>query len=386
MIHKVLCVDDEPNVLQAFQRALRRQFVIQTASGGAEGLEAIAAHGPFAVVVSDMRMPGMDGVQFLAAVKQKAPNSVRVMLTGTADQTTAIRAVNEGHIFRFLTKPCPPEDLVNAINAGIRQYQLITVEKELLGKTLRGCVKVLNEVLSLTNPTAFGRATRVHKLVGQLCRQMEVERSWECEVAALLSQIGCVTIPPDILERFCRGQTLLRREIDTIQSHPATGCALVSNIPRLEGVAQILAYQQKGFDGGGVPDDDVKGPDIPLGARMLKVALDYDEAQWKGCDEIDAITQLAGRPERYDPQVLAALREVIGLRESLQKAEVRIKELAPGMLLAEDVKTAEGMVVVAKGQDVTPALCERIRNFARHRKINEPIAVLTRVAETADAG
>lgn len=387
MNRKVLCIDDEPNVLQAYQRGLRKLFDVETAPGGAEGLEMIASHGPFAVVVSDMRMPEMDGVQFLASVKQKAPNSVRMMLTGNADQETAIEAVNEGNIFRFLTKPCSPEGLAKALTAGIEQYRLITAEKELLGKTLSGSIKVLNDVLSLANPTAFGHASRVRKLVSQLCKEMNVQRSWECEIAAMLSQIGCVTIPPDTLEKFSHGETLLSSEAEMIQSHPAIGRDLVANIPRLEGVSRIIAYQQKCFDGSGGPaDDSTAGAEIPLGARILKVALDYDAARWGGRDEIDAVTKLAGHPERYDPEVFAALRVVVGFQESLHRTEIALKELVPGMSLAEDLKTGDGMVVVAKGQEVTPMLCQRIRNFSRHRQIQEPICVLSRVVETTAAG
>ena len=160
MTEKILCVDDEPNVLQACRRQLRKRFHIETADGGEQALQAIAGQDPYAVIVSDMRMPGMDGIQFLARAKELTPNSVRIMLTGNSDQQTAIEAVNEGNIFRFLTKPCPAESLAKAIAAGVEQYRLVTAEKELLEKTLRGSIKVLTEVLSLVNPTAFGRAAR----------------------------------------------------------------------------------------------------------------------------------------------------------------------------------------------------------------------------------
>jgi response regulator RpfG family c-di-GMP phosphodiesterase len=371
--------------LHAYQRGLRKLFDIETAPGGAEGLEMIASHGPFAVVVSDMRMPGMDGVQFLASVKKQAPQSVRMMLTGNADQGTAMEAVNEGNIFRFLTKPCPPDDLAKALTAGIEQYRLITAEKELLGKTLLGSIRVLNEVLSLANPSAFGHASRVRKLVSQICKEMNVPRSWEYETAATLSQIGCVTVPPDTLERFHEGKTLLQSETEMIQSVPQVGSDLVANIPRLESVSQSIAYQNKCFDGTGVPHDDVAGAAIPLGARILKVALDYDAAKWGGRDDIDAVTQLAGHQERYDPEVFAALRVVVGVLESFEKTEIALKKLVPGMSLAEDVKTIAGLVIVAKGQEVTAALCQRIHNFARHSKVEEPVCVLVRVTEVASA-
>ena len=121
-----------PTCLQAFQRQLRKDFDLVAACGGQEGLDALGSHGPFAVIVSDMRMPGMDGIEFLAQARKRAPDSVRIMLTGCADQRTAINAVNTGRIFRFLAKPCPPEALANALREGIAQYRLITAEKDLL--------------------------------------------------------------------------------------------------------------------------------------------------------------------------------------------------------------------------------------------------------------
>ena len=385
MSEKILCVDDEVNVLQAYQRQLRRQFHIETALGAQEALHKLAAEGPYAVVVSDMQMPGMDGIRLLATVRQRAPDTVRIMLTGVADLHTAISAVNESNIFRFLTKPCSPDDLRQALTAGIEQHLLITAEKELLGKTLRGSIRVLNDVLSLANPTAFGHAARVRRLVGQLGKRLNVEKPWEYEVAAMLSQIGCVTIPPDTLEKVYHRQQLSPEETQMMESHPAVGRDLVANIPRLEGIVQIIAYQQKRFDGTGVPADAVAGKDIPLGARILKIALDYDAAKWGGFADIDAMTELGGHPEWYDPDVFAALQEVVGVEESLERRQVLLKELVPGMSLVADVITSEGMVVVAKGQEVSTSLCERLRNFARHRKLIEPIPVLVRSPSRAHA-
>jgi DNA-binding NtrC family response regulator len=132
MVEKILFVDDEPNVLSALKRELRKQFEIETAENGEAGLRTIAAFGPYAVVVSDYNMPGMNGTRFLSNVKKIAPNTVRIMLTGFASLDTAIRAVNEGNIFRLLIKPCPPELLSRALSAAIDQYRLIMTEKQLL--------------------------------------------------------------------------------------------------------------------------------------------------------------------------------------------------------------------------------------------------------------
>ncbi len=379
MSDRILCVDDDQNILQAYQRSLRKRFRIETALGGREALAKLDPKNPFAVIVSDMRMPEMDGVQFLATVSRNAPSTVRMMLTGNADQQTAIEAVNEGNIFRFLTKPCSPEDFAKALTAGIEQYRLVTAEKELLGKTLRGSIKVLNDVLALSNPTAFGHASRVRELVGRLCKELKVERTWEYEIAAMLSQIGCVTIPPDTLDKVYHRKKLAPDEAEMFASHPEIGRELVANIPRMDGVAKIIAYQQKAFDGTGFPVDDVVGTNIPQGARILKIALDFEAAKWGGLDDLDAVADLNRRTEEYDPQVFAAFERVVGIGGQLERKGITVRELAVGMYLGEHVRTAGGAIVVAKGQEVTPSLCVRVKNFARRSRIQEPIAVFVRI-------
>src|SRR6185369_9959485 len=129
MSKKILCVDDDPNILEGFQRNLRKRFSIDIALGGDPALALIAKQGPYAVIVADMQMPGMNGVEFLVKAREKTPQTVRIMLTGNADQQTAVEAVNQGHVFQFLNKPCPPEMLAGALENGLRQYQLITAEK-----------------------------------------------------------------------------------------------------------------------------------------------------------------------------------------------------------------------------------------------------------------
>jgi len=201
MSEYILCVDDDENILKGFRRQLRGQFELETATSGQEGLELFKRKGPFAVVVSDMRMPMMDGIEFLSRVREANPDSVRIMLTGNADMQTAIDAVNEGNIFRFLTKPCSSDELAKAINAGIEQYRLINAERELLQKTLTGSIKMLTDILSMVNPAAFSRASRLRRLVGRLAAEMKLPNLWQYELAAMLSQVGCLTLLPETLER-----------------------------------------------------------------------------------------------------------------------------------------------------------------------------------------
>ncbi len=203
----ILLVDDEPAILDGLRRQLRGRYAIETATGPTAGFSAMAAQS-FAVVVSDLRMPGMDGVQFLAQVRERAPHAVRIMLTGQADVEAAVQAVNRGNLFRFLTKPCPPDDLIAALDAGLAQHRLLIAERELLEKTLAGSVKVLTEILAMTSPRAFGRAQRLRHVARRLAEAVGHPAPWQVELAAMLAQLGAVTLPQDLLDRADAGTEL----------------------------------------------------------------------------------------------------------------------------------------------------------------------------------
>jgi len=375
MTDKILCVDDESNVLEAFQRALRRQFHIDTALGGTEGLEAIANCGPYAVVVSDMRMPRMDGIQFLSRVREQAPDTVRIMLTGNVDLHTAIDAVNEGNVFRFLTKPCSPEILAKALAAGIQQYRLVSAEKELLEKTLRSSIQVLTDILALVNPTAFSRAARVRRLVVDLASELKVQDAWQIEIAAMLSQIGCVTVPEEALAKIYRGAHLTAEELRMFQAHPQIGSDLIARIPRLENVAAIIAYQEKLYDGSGHPHDDKRGQDIPLGARILKLALDFDKLEATGISKSEAFDKIQRRGNWYDPLAVEALGRTLAKGGSYEIRSADVNDLTFHMVLAEDILLENNLLLVAKGQEVTPSLQARLGNFAQKGIIGRRVKV-----------
>ena len=152
---RVLCVDDEPRVLEGLESNLAWHYDVHTAPGGIEGMEIVRSNGPFAVVISDMQMPGMDGATFLGKVRAESPDTTRILLTGYSDIDAAAAAVNKGSIFRFLNKPCGPDVLLPAVEEAAEQYRLVRGEKDLLENTLSGSIRVLTDVLSLAAPFAF---------------------------------------------------------------------------------------------------------------------------------------------------------------------------------------------------------------------------------------
>ncbi|HUT04773.1 MAG TPA: HD domain-containing phosphohydrolase [bacterium] len=378
MPDRVLFVDDEPNILMSFRRQLHGLLDVSTAEGGQAGLDMIVDGKPFAVVVADMKMPGIDGIHLLRQVKKIAPETVRMMLTGQADMETAIDAVNEGSIFRFLTKPCPKDLLIKSLQAGVEQYRLITAEKELLEKTLSGSVKVLSDVLALTRTKSFGHAQRVRRMVQELMSCLGINNAWEIDVASMLSQIGCVTVPDEVLLKFYGSDEVTDGEKQMFEAHPAIGAELIQSIPRLGGVARIIAYQEKGYDGSGVPQDNVSGEDIPLGSRLLKLALDFDNYTMSGSSQVEALQKLRRRRARYDLRALEALGKIVAEALVYEIRRLNVNEIVPGMVLGADVRTKDKVLLVPRGHELTATLLWRLKNFATIGVIDGSVSVLVR--------
>lgn len=382
MTEKVLCVDDDTNILASYQRQLRKQFQIETAAGSEEGLKVIAAHGPFAVVLADMNMPGMNGIQFLTEVKKQAPDTVRMMLTGNADLKTAVDAVNTGCIFRFLTKPCPPDLLTNSLQAGIEQHFLMTAERELLKSTLTGCLKVLSEVLGMVNQAAFSRGDRIRGYVEEITHEMKLPDLWQYEVAAMLSQIGCITLPPQLIEKISKRQKLTPEEQTMLSHHPEVAHKLLSKIPRLGAVAQMIEGQLRPFH---TFDKNPFNTPAALGAQIIKVALEFDQMTLSGKTYLEALNEMAIQSEEYNPAVVAIFKKLLA-SEAAPKNEdilhVGVKEVQLGMVAAEDILAKDGFLLVPKDHEITYPVLLLLRNVSRSQYVSEPFRV--RLPKTAN--
>ena len=355
---KILLVDDDQDILDGLTLNLGRRYSVVAALGPEEGLKALAEQGPFAVVVTDYQMPGMNGVQFLARAMEQAPHMVRVMLTGQADLRTAIEAVNRGQIFRFLSKPCELKTMRACLEAALDQWRLRDVERHLLEKTLQGSVEVLAEVLALTNPTAFGKATRLRELVRHIVGVLQPEQAWQYETAALLSQIGYVAIPDDLLGRAAKGLELSPAESSMLEHHPKVARDLLKKIPRLELVAEMV-YHQSSASGASV------NPAISLGSQMLAAASEWIELLASGAAPQEALKSLRRSARDYDVRILDALETAQTSAEDVPIQNVTVHKLKIGMLLQDDIHTCEGNLIVGIGHCVTEGSLLRLRNFAQ---------------------
>lgn len=375
MNRRVLFVDDESAVLQGIQRNLRKDFEVHGEDDPHKALACIREQEPFAVIVSDMRMPGMNGVEFLYQARKLSPTSVRLMLTGNADMSTAIGAVNRGDVFKFLTKPCDMTLLRNVVELSVRQFDLVNAEKSILEETVRGSVTALSEILAIAHPAAFGRVERLRKLAQTVAERLDDADSWELDTAVLLSQIGCVGTPSEILEKLCLGQELDEREYAEYCRHPALGADLIRKIPRLEGIADVIRYQLKNYDGSGYPSDALQGEQIPLSARVLRIVLAYDALFSRMNSASDALQSLLQRRSHFDQRVLHALAESLGDSVTATSSVVPAM-LECGMIIEQDVVTDDDAVLlVCRGQEVTPAVRQHLQNFHASERLSRPILV-----------
>ena len=373
----ILFVDDDVNILDGLKRQLRRKYHVVTALSGPEGLELLKSKGPFPVVVSDMKMPIMNGSEFLKRARETSPDTVRILLTGQADFNDTIEAINEGNIFRFIHKPCPIPLLVRSLEDALEQYRLITDQRVLLEETLQGSIKALTEILALSNPAAFGRTGRTKQIVSVLLNHLEIEVRWPIEVAAMLSQIGYVALSAEVAEKIYKGERLTLQEQEQADSAPKVTSALLGSIPRLESVMEILEYMNASYSGTKGSRGERTGQDIPFGARILKLVLDYDDFVTRMGYAKPALAALKERHTWYDPALLERFIKVNEAVETdISVARLKVHQVKTGMVFANDITTESGQLLVARGQEVTESLLLRIQMWAESGTIKKEMTMI----------
>ncbi len=376
MLPKILLVDDDPKILETHALLLKGHYQVETAQDGPSGLAAIKKMGEPTLIMTDFNMPDMDGIEFLKKAEEISPYSTRIMLTAYGELEVAVKAVNEGHIFRFLTKPCEPETLIKACAAGVRQYQLVTAERDLLEKTLHGGFKLLTEILALANPIAFSRGARIRRYVHHIATQLRLPNVWQFDLAAMLSQIGAISIPPAIWDKVASDQPLSKKEAGMLAAQPRIVSALLSNVPRLESVAGMIEHQAQRFQRHTTSSNLQAEDEILLGAHILRTALEFDRLVSGGATHEGAVAELRAPEHEIVPEVLDALmnqEEAVSGR--IIKA-VSVNELDTTMILDEDVISREGALLATKGQEVTLMMIQQLINFVHQTGVVEPIHVV----------
>ena len=241
----------------------------------------------------------------------------------------------------------------------MRQNQLVTAEKVLLQQTVLGSIRALVDVLGIVNPIAFGRGSRIKRLAMQMAEQAGLPARWELEAAALLSQIGYVSLPVELVEKAVTGGALNADEILLLGETPKVTQGILGRIPRLENVAAILAYANRP-DASKRPQD----PEVAANATVLLNVLEFDSLTSRGEGAETAIATLRAR---FGPKNEAMLAHLAALQGATAKGpqlrEIRLREVSPGMILMDDLRTDLGTLLVSRGYEISQSFIDRMRNF-----------------------
>ena len=362
----VLLVDDESAILETLSLQLRRDHRVLVATSGAEALRLLAESGPVAAVISDLRMPEMDGVELLRRVQLEYPDTTRVLHTAQSDLKAAIAAINDGGVYRYLAKPVSTDELRGTVQDAVELHGRSTADRQLLDKTLKASLQALFGCLELASPLAFARAGRIRTLVSELCHEMQLDALWEIEVAAMASQLGAVTLPPSVLTKLDKGMPCSEEEQAMVDAMPGVAVQLLRTIPNLEDVVEIVR-------GLSLDPQPHPSPLVEAAVDVVRTAMDYETLESRGLEVESAITVLECR-DHSALHVLTALRKVKGVVQVKEKVRgLRVADLEVGMRVAEDIVATNGLVLIGRGMIVTELLLDRLGNFARMIEIIEPV-------------
>lgn len=358
---RVICVDDEPNVLSGLQLLLVRHYDVHTAASGEEGLALLARLAPVPVVISDMRMPGMSGAEYLRQVAQRSPTTARILLTGATDIEAAAEAINTGDLFRFLLKPCASDQLRAAVTAGLELYRLRTAEQDLLQRTLVGSIRALVEVLAIADPVAFGRIGRLKELALAVAAALGSAESWHLEYAALVCQIGNISLPDSTAKKLYGGQALTMQERIQTEEALKLGPSVIKHIPRLDRVMRILEELAANRSG--------SSANLSVEAQILRTVLVYEALERTNKSRSVAIQMFVARSRDFDPTVSNALLDVLGVGKPKNDGciEVGLQELRPGMITATELRAVTGALLVPAGTEISASLIARLMNYPRQQ-------------------
>ncbi|WP_428687326.1 HD domain-containing phosphohydrolase [Roseibium sp.] len=376
----IVVADSDESVHAGFKRLFGEHLTVVCFSDSENALQFLKQNHGVAVVFSCYNLPRLGGTAFLRAVETVAPQAARVMLTKETSAEAIKKALNEGHVFLFLEKPCMPKDLAGAVEMALAHHKQIAKDRLLLERTLAGSVKLLIDMMNLFHPEAFRRTGTVRKQALKLARLLKIEKTWELEMAVMLSPLGEALLPKQILARYRAARSLTEQERDILNRSPAQTRDLLKNIPQLETVAEYLYLSARGFDGSGFPKEGPKGEELPMIPRIIKLLTDLWYASPETGPDAAAFEALTINRRKYDPKILelakAALMDEVPEEKNKQIAECYIRSLQPGDILIDDALTENSReLVLSRGHMLTPTTIRRLEHFHHTVGVRQPVRV-----------
>lgn len=384
----IIVIDDDARfrgvIINMLETTFPRATVVE-ASDGTDGLEALRA-GDFDCVILDYKMPQKDGMAVLKEARAAGIEIPIIITTGFGEEHLAVELMKAGASDYLPKTECTVESISRVVRSTIALYKSekkgLAAEKELLEKTLIGAVSALIDILGLVNPLALTRAARIKRYVHHITSQLHLPDAWQFELAAILSQIGYVLIPPDILKKVYQNTPLSEHEDKMLQAPPGIASSLISKIPRLEAIAQIIEAQQqpsrRHTSGGSIRAED----SVMLGGHILNLAIEFDRLVEQGLQLESILEQLRQPAFTYDPELLGALESIWIGATSGQVKSIGVQELKVGMELHADVFSNDSLLLASTGQEVTFPMLRRLHTFADGVGVVEPILINASSATT----
>ncbi|UTW60169.1 response regulator [Kordiimonas sp. SCSIO 12603] len=393
MTKKILFVDDSLQLLSAIRRRLRKEINLSTAASGQEALNLLKEEGPFAVLVTDQNMPGMNGLELLKAAKEIAPDMQRIMMTGQADEETSQQAINDGHVFKILSKPCSPEDVLTAVRSALKRFESKVNERTSAEATLLEGLTLMSEVIAFKGGNSAGAAPYTRAWAKQLAPYIGDINPFELECAVILSGLGKLSLPEELQSKIEASEQLTDEEYRLVEKATSSANRVLDKTPMFKDVADAIQYQNKGFDGSGWPNDDVWGNSIPKMARTLKILNDLS-AHAVDANGNFSLHKSFGELKRnigaYDPQLLEQFEHIL-IHEKHQQGDpqvhvgttVEVTDLVEDDIIEEDIRTRYGSLVLTAGTVLTPHLLGKIKQTNDNIGLNSPIQILRRGVNAA---
>lgn len=348
--YDVLFVDDDPNILRAIRRNLHGKFKICIAETIEDAIDKVNNF-TFPVIVSDMKMPVMNGADFLILVKETQPQAIRILLTGESGLEEAIKAINESDIYKFLKKPCPTERLIETINSALRIYNAHHIEELIMEKSVKGFVLIISELMHIISPEIFKKSNDVSRIIKSPRTFFPIKDSWSVEVAALLMYLGSINCKIYSYDKIYNSETMVK-----ILNKSAN---LIFKVPKFEEVHNIL-YELAGYY-----EKKETIEELDCDSKVLKLIIDYYHMVGHSNFKEQFLTM-------YSKNILNDIPNMLGKNKEL---EINADKLETNMTATENIITISGSILVNKGDEISENDMAILILFSSKNVLIEPFKV-----------
>jgi len=366
MSKSILFVDENDSIITTMPKSLQTQYRLLFASSYKEALTLLKTNDDCRLLITELGLNNKNGIKFLTHVRKNYPQTVRVVLTAQNDCSKACEALNKARIFQFLKKPCPPDILKKHIGEALLYFAKSKEKQQAMRKTLLGSVQAMVDILDLVNPEAMGLSKRIKDRVLRTGKTLGYKPLWQLELAVLLSHIGCVALPSEIVTKMDQGEKLLPEEWQIYCMHPSIASNLLANIDQMAPVAEIIQHELSPLM-----------PDQPLGSRIIKIALDLDRQERKGRDSLTILDKMSTKAKIYDPKIVKIMLKQLKQPDALPVRQLNVEDLQEGMVIAKNLTNKDGVILLLRGQTISKASLIRLKSFHIALGILDPIHVMT---------